>query len=622
MQRADFSISLLVAVTLVVATTTILGVLGAREYTQDRERLTRLLKREHAMTANELAVTLIAPLQSNEVAQIDAVLLSALQDTDVYCVLVQPADSVVAPRGRARDEEWRPIVTDHEPYLRGLLLLQRPIQTTSTLAAASPRGDYVASLGTVKVFVTTHFLDQRLRQAAWTIIARIITVDVALFMLLYGLLSYLVFRPLRILQQHAAASNARADLSSALPAIGFWGELSRLKDSLQVMIRLLHSRFTALQQSQERYELAVTGTNAGIWDWDLTTDEVYYSPQFRRLLGYGSVAEFPPTTESFWQHIHRDDMTRVKAATENHLAHRVAFDEEYRLITRAGEYRWFHGRGQAIWNSAGEPVRMAGSITDIHAQKRTELSLQAARDRELREREAFAQHLLLTQEQERQRIANELHDSVGQNLSLIGNRLQLALQLDELAPAAREHLQTLLRLTGETIAEVRAVAHNLRPLHIEQLGLTDALENLLKHVAESSGLEVQQRLDNVDDVLQGTAATHVYRIVQEAFNNISKHAHATHAMVELERDLHCLRLLIRDDGTGFNVGSRGSGLGLASIAERVRMLNGVLRIEARVGSGTAVHIELPVSEAAPVLDQVVSTAHARVGSAVAQRADP
>jgi two-component system sensor histidine kinase UhpB len=314
-------------------------------------------------------------------------------------------------------------------------------------------------------------------------------------------------------------------------------------------------------------------------------------------------------------------MARVKTATENHLAHRMPFDVEYRLITRAGEYRWFHGRGQAIWNGTGEPVRMAGAIADIHDQKHTALSLKAARDRELREREAFAQHLLLTQEQERQRIANELHDSVGQNLSLIGNRLQLALQINELAPATREHLQTLLRLTGETIAEVRSVAHNLRPLHIEQLGLTDALENLLKHVAESSGLDVQQRLDNVDDVLQGTAATHVYRIVQEAFNNIMKHAHATHATVELERDVHCLRLFIRDDGTGFNVGSRGSGLGLASIAERVRMLNGVLRIEARAGGGTAVHIELPVSEAAPVLEQVVYSERARVGSNAAQHGD-
>jgi two-component system sensor histidine kinase UhpB len=622
MQRADFSISLLVAVTLVVATTTILGILGVREYGQDRDRLTRLLKREHAMTVNELAVTLIAPLQSGETAQIDAVLISALQDNDVYCALVQSADPAVATRGRVRDDQWRPIATDHEPYLRGLMLLERPIQTTSTLAAASPRGGYLASLGSVKVFVTAHFLAQRLRQAAWSIVARIITVDTVLFMLLYGLLSYLVFRPLRALQEHAAASHARADLMPALPAGGFWGELARLKESLHVMIRLLHSRFTALQQSQERYELAVTGTNAGIWDWDLTTDEVYYSPQFRHLLGYGSVAEFPPTTESFWQHIHRDDMAHAKAATENHLAHRIPFDVEYRLITRAGEYRWFHGRGQAIWNAAGEPLRMAGAITDIHEQKRTELSLQAARDRELREREAFAQHLLLTQEQERQRIANELHDSVGQNLSLIGNRLQLALQINELTPAAREHLETLLRLTGETIAEVRAVAHNLRPLHIEQLGLTDALENLLKHVAESSGLDVQQRLDNVDDVLQGTAATHVYRIVQEAFNNIMKHAHATHARVELERDVHCLRLFIRDDGTGFNVGSRGNGLGLASIAERVRMLNGVLRIEARAGGGTAVHIELPVIESAPMLDQVVSSSHVRVGSHAVHRADP
>jgi len=610
MRRADFSISLLVAAALVVATTVILGILGARNYAADRERLTRLLNREHAMTANELAVTLIAPLQSGESGQIDAVLLSAMQDNDVYCVLVQPADPSGMVRGRTRDDQWRPIATDREPYRYGLLLLERPIQITSALAAALPQGNYVASLGKVKVFVTTRFLKERLRRAAWSTVASILTVDTALFALLYGLLTHLVFRPLRLLHQHAAASQLHSAATPPLPATGFWGELARLKDSLQVMIRLLQSRLEALQQSQERYELAVTGTNVGIWDWDLITNEVYYSPQFRRLLGYASVAEFPPSPESFWQHMHRDDVVRVRAATQAHLSQRVPFDTQYRLITRAGEYRWFHGRGQAIWNAAGEAVRMAGAIDDIHEHKRTELSLEAARDRELREREAFAQHLLLTQEQERQRIANELHDSVGQNLSLLSNRLHLALQPAELPAMTRDHLRTLQQLAAATIAEVRAVAHNLRPPHIEQLGLTDALENLLKQVDASSGLEVQQRLDNVDDVLQDTSATHVYRIVQEALNNIMKHAHAKLARVELERDIHALRLVIRDDGSGFNPASRGSGLGLASIAERVRMLHGTLRIEARVGAGTSMHIELPLAEAGPEPGQVVCAAAA------------
>src|SRR5690349_4776731 len=127
MRRADFSISLLVAVTLVVATTAILGVLGVREYAADRERLTRLLGREHAMTANELAVSLIAPLRSGEAAQIDAVLLSALQDNDVYCVLVQPTDPTGSVRGRTRDDQWRPIATEQEPYLKGLLMQERSI---------------------------------------------------------------------------------------------------------------------------------------------------------------------------------------------------------------------------------------------------------------------------------------------------------------------------------------------------------------------------------------------------------------------------------------------------------------------------------------------------------------
>src|SRR6185295_9325420 len=107
-------------------------------------------------------------------------------------------------------------------------------------------------------------------------------------------------------------------------------------------------------------------------------------------------------------------------------------------------------------------------------------------------------------------------------------------------PAATAHLEAITRVVSDAISEVRSLVHNLRPVHIEQLGLTDSLEGLLNEMKEAASLRIEHRLENVDDLFRGEDATHIFRIVQEALNNLTKHARATRAEVSLERDLHCV----------------------------------------------------------------------------------
>jgi PAS domain S-box-containing protein len=362
------------------------------------------------------------------------------------------------------------------------------------------------------------------------------------------------------------------------------------------LIVALQRRFEAVQRSEERFQLAVAGSNDGIWDWDVKTNRVYYSPRIKEQLGVAPDEEFPPTQESFYSRMHPDDVKPIQDAVRRHLLQREPYDVEYRVRARGGDYRWVRARAQATWNERGEYVRMAGSITDIHDKHMAEAALEEARTAELHAREEFAQHLLSAQEQERQRLANELHDSVGQTLSLVKNRALLALQEPGLPPSAGEHLTVLSNLTTDVIAEVRAVAQNLRPLHIEQLGITDALNTLLAQIQNSSPLTIERRIEDIDDALKSDAATHLFRIMQEALNNTLKHAGATHCRVTVERDVRCLRLAISDNGSGFDhaAARRKMGLGLASIAERVRMLGATYRIDTAPGRGTTLHIEIPI----------------------------
>jgi PAS domain S-box-containing protein len=335
------------------------------------------------------------------------------------------------------------------------------------------------------------------------------------------------------------------------------------------------------------------------------TGEIYRSPRYNELLRYGP-EELRDGIESFHEHLHPEDRERTLAAIRAHQEDHMPYDIEHRLRTKDGQYRWFRSRAQAVWNSEGKAVRMAGSLTDIHERKAAEESLRQAQAEALVARQEFTQRLISAQEQERKRLASELHDSLGQTLSLIKNRIQMALSEDGAGDAAVNQLEAAAKDVGDALNEVRSLAHRLRPLPIEELGLTDSLESLLQEVAESSGIHFKHRFEQVDDLFPGEQATMVYRILQEALNNLVKHSHATSASVTIERDLHCVRIKVEDKGRGFKksevLGARKNrtGIGLTSIDERVRMLGGSLNIRSGPGQGTSLEIEVLLPETAGV----------------------
>lgn len=372
-----------------------------------------------------------------------------------------------------------------------------------------------------------------------------------------------------------------------------------------VLYVVLQRRFYAIARSEQRFQLAVQGTNDGIWEWEIPENRVYYSSRYKELLGYGDDDEFAPAPVTFWQRIHPDDVRATELALQRQLLHGDPYDVEFRLWVRSGEYRWFRARGKALLDEHGNAFRMAGSISDIHDRKLAEQALEAAQQTELQAREEFAQHLLQAQEQERLRLANELHDSVGQNLSLIKNRALMLLQQPDLSPQAARHAASLDQLTSEVISEVRTVAHTLLPLHIKELGLTSSLDSLLCKTGEAGVLRIDRHLENVDDVIHDDTATHLYRIVQEALNNVIRHSHATMCKVVLERDIDCVRLVIIDNGSGFDTSiRRHDGLGLSSMAERCRMMKAAWRLESAPGHGTRIEVEIPVVDVKHAADAI------------------
>ena len=130
----------------------------------------------------------------------------------------------------------------------------------------------------------------------------------------------------------------------------------------------------ALRESQERYDLAVLGTRDGLWDWNILTNEVFYAPRFKEIIGYADT-EMPNNFEAWESKLHPQDREQVLVAIQNHLENRVPYDIEYRLRTKQGKYCWIYARGQAIWDENNRPTRMAGSIRDISDRKLAEADL-------------------------------------------------------------------------------------------------------------------------------------------------------------------------------------------------------------------------------------------------------
>jgi signal transduction histidine kinase/ligand-binding sensor domain-containing protein len=207
---------------------------------------------------------------------------------------------------------------------------------------------------------------------------------------------------------------------------------------------------------------------------------------------------------------------------------------------------------------------------------------------------AFSRQLIESQERERQRIAAELHDSLSQSLLEVKNRAMLG-TLTRPNDAACKQFQEIGATAAQTLDEVRTISYNLRPHHLDQLGLTTTIGALVEKMAASSTIRMTSQLDDIDGAFAPVDEITIYRIVQECLNNVVKHAQATEAEVIVRCLEHHAELVIRDNGRGFSVnGPRAAsadgrgGFGLKGLAQRIHMLGGTHIIDSAPGRGTTV----------------------------------
>ncbi|MBN3752278.1 PAS domain-containing protein [Paraburkholderia sp. Tr-20389] len=411
----------------------------------------------------------------------------------------------------------------------------------------------------------------------------------------------------RTLQQHATdlpvlVLTGLEDMSVGLKAIqeGAQDYLSKRDINPSELGRAIryaierHRIAMALKESEERFQLAVRGASAGLWDWNPQTGAVYLSTQFKEIMGYEG-HELSDDSQLILDFIHPDDIERVRAHLAAHLAQKCGYEIEYRIRVKTGEYRWMHARGQALWNPSGEPYRMVGWIIDVTERRLADEALRESRE----ELKRLSANIQRAREEEKTRIARELHDDLGQQLAALkiecaknGNRAG-----DGGAPKSSADMSNIYALIDQLVVSVRRIATDLRPAMLDDLGLLPAIEWFVERFSSRYPISVVQHIDAEDIDFNHDSSTAVFRIVQEALTNVARHAGASRVTLEIASSgSHCI-VRIADNGHGCRNDVRPSpnSFGLIGMRERVAALSGEVIVQTAPGQGFALTVLLPLS---------------------------
>jgi PAS domain S-box-containing protein len=354
----------------------------------------------------------------------------------------------------------------------------------------------------------------------------------------------------------------------------------------------------ALRESEERLTLAFAGAQEGVWDWNLETGAVVYSSRWKQMLGYDD-DEIEPTVGEWERLLHPDDRQRAQEVNDSVVRGASTYEGEFRLRHKDGHYIHVLSRGFPVRLGPGEPVvRIVGTHFDLTERKQADAE---------RARTDLLSRLVFAQEDERRRIAREMHDQFGEQLTALNLRVRLLRDACAGRAGLTEQVTALEEVAQRLDRDVDHLVWELRPTALDDLGLRAALANYIKDW--SARVQVSAELHTtglLDDRLPSETETALYRIAQEALTNVAKHSQAKNVEIILERRSDHVVLIVEDDGVGFEPGGApgagGQGFGLLGMQERAALIGATLQIESSAGSGTTIFVRMaaaaPAGEAA------------------------
>ena len=366
-------------------------------------------------------------------------------------------------------------------------------------------------------------------------------------------------------------------------------ELAKINEQLRGEVTERRVAENALRESETRFRRLLASNITGVIFWTLPGDIVDANDLFLNMVGY--TREDLRQGKLSWKNLTPPEYAPVD---EKAIAELVAtgtcapFEKEY--LRKDGS------RVPVLLGSALlEPQKDAGSsfVVDMTERKKVEEKL----ERYTHLLQTFSRRLFEVQEEERRHLARELHDEIGQALTAAKIILQSVTGDGNSATVAR--VQETTAILDRLLGQVRQISLDLRPSMLDDLGLLPALRSLVDQQGRRASVEMRFSTENVTESLDATIQTTCFRIAQEAITNALRHARPTHVEVDLRQEDENLRLVIRDNGTGFDAEAAAQvqpmGLGLIGISERAALVGGRAKIISSPNKGTTVDVSVPLT---------------------------
>lgn len=336
-------------------------------------------------------------------------------------------------------------------------------------------------------------------------------------------------------------------------------------------------------ESYERDERLRTVIEAGrlfAFEWDVTTDVIERSGRSAALLGF-PLDHSQHTRREFIDRIHPEDRQSYVRVVQSLCPERPDYRVVFRLLLHNGQVAWLEEAGRATFGPDKQLRKVLGINSDVTEVRRSERAL---RD--------LSRRLINSQEEERRRIARELHDHIGQEAALLcvqAQRVDSGIADEE--NTTRSDVHALYRKIQLLSSDISKLSHRLHSSELSFLGLAVAAERLCRDFASQYGINVDYQAKSAPSLPDSAKSLCLYRVLQEALQNVAKHSHASRVTVKLHSAENELVLDVMDNGTGFDSGesaAMSSGLGLLSMRERLNLVAGRFAITSTLGSGTRV----------------------------------
>jgi PAS domain S-box-containing protein len=343
-----------------------------------------------------------------------------------------------------------------------------------------------------------------------------------------------------------------------------------------------------LRESEERLRLAVQAGRMYVFEWDAATDAIVRSGQCANILNW---MDDPTrdTGQQFVARVHTDDREAYTATEIGLTPENPTYQTSYRMPRPDGGVIWLEESGHGFFDGNGAILRTIGLVADVTERKLAEEAISNV-----------SRRLIEAQEQERARIARELHDDLSQRMALLQIGLeQFEQQIPGLSSQVRKQLRDIAELSAEVSSTIHNLSHQLHPSRLDTLGLVASIRGLCREFSQRHKLGVLFIHHDIQEEIPKDVSLCLYRIIEEALQNVAKHSGAEDAKVELSGHGDRIDLCISDSGTGFRAESARveTGIGLISMRERLRLVGGHLSVESGPSLGTQIRVRIPLSNA-------------------------